>query len=136
MAPLARPAVIANSQRAPSLPKVRRAALTQSDAKLYAQTQVCCAWPPKLMLTMKCSCEWAVDYHSSRNAHGYLVPFSLLQAAAKHLTTALSLQGLVPMMNTPHSTPSSALQSIGTVCWPFQKGDLPRAALQMHALLW
>ena len=25
-------------------------------------------------------------------------------------------------MNTPNSTPTSALQSIGTVCWPFQKG--------------
>ena len=32
------------------------------------------------------------------------------------------LQGLVPMMNTPNSAPASALQSIGTVCWPFQRG--------------
>ena len=34
------------------------------------------------------------------------------------------LQGLVPMMNTPNSAPTSALQSIGTICWPFQKGML------------
>lgn len=32
-------------------------------------------------------------------------------------------QGLVPMLNTPSNATSSALQTIGSVCWPFGNGE-------------
>ena len=43
-------------------------------------------------------------------------------------------RGWYPMMNTPNSVPTSTLQSIGTVCWPFQKGMLSFHLVLLNAL--
>lgn len=99
----------------PAPSNIRRATLTQSDAKLYAMTQVICdvrlpKGVPFRYFTcggLLTTCPWVKTNNTK--------PASVAPAL---------LQGLVAMMNTPNSAPSSALQSIGTVCWPFQKGML------------
>jgi len=124
--PLARAPHAMSSAKPPALPRIRKASLTQSDAKLYAMTQVIWyTYLTKELHQISLQVTYAADMLTICD---YIL--SLLMTVNLVLRATMLLQGLVPMMNTPNSAPTSALQSIGTVCWPFQKGRSTTSAFE------